>query len=281
MCLYTIIPNVSGTLADWTADLKRIRAMGFNAVHLLPLTTLDTSDSPYSAKDLFNIDPRYLDKTSPKDGLAQLDDFVEAARSLDIKLCFDLVLNHVGVHSKIAKQAPDWIIHDPCQPDGLQRAKYLSDTGWHYWDDLVLINYDHPSEAIRTEIWDYMTRYMLFWAKYANITGGFLRFDNLHSSNPAFVQALADTLHTVYPSVGVLAEYFTDEATLIKTGLQWGLNLNLATPWDYKFVPKLREYLKYIHRLSDHLRFFMPVTSHAQGHQLRSFAVSTPHFLDI
>lgn len=271
LCLYTLIPNISGSLLDWTADLKRIQAMGFNAIHLLPLTTLDSSESPYSAKDLFSIDPRYLAKDSSLDGLAQLEEFVEAAKALNIRLCFDLVLNHVGINSNIAKQAPDWIIFDPGQSDGLQRAKYLADHGWCFWDDLALINYDHPSKAIRAEIWDYMTRYMLFWAKYASYTGGFVRFDNLHSSNPAFIKSLTQRLNAEYPCVAILAEYFADEATLIRTGLDWRLSLNLATPWDYKFVPKLREYLKYIHRLSGYVRFFMPVTSHDSGSPAQEF----------
>lgn len=269
--LYTLIPNVSGTISDWISELNRIHAMGFNAVHLLPLTTLDTSESPYSARDLFQVDPRYLDPHSPMSGLSQLEAFVEAAKKLNIKLCFDLVLNHVGVHSTIAAHAPDWIVSDPNQPDGFQRARYLTDTGWFFWDDLILINYEHPSEAIRSEIWAYMTSYMLFWAKFAHLTGGFIRFDNLHSSNPHFVQSLTDTLHQVYPDVAILAEYFTDETTLIQTGLKWRLNLKLATPWDYKFVPKLREYLKNIHRLSRYLRFFMPVTSHDSGSPAQEF----------
>src|SRR5271156_2216549 len=75
--VYTLIPAVSGTVADWMADLKRISAMGFNAIHLLPVTTLDTSQSPYSAKDLFDIDHSYLMEGSKQDGLSQLEDFIE------------------------------------------------------------------------------------------------------------------------------------------------------------------------------------------------------------
>jgi len=56
-----------------------------------------------------------------------------------------------------------------------------------------------------------------------------VRFDNLHSSDPDFIQALTKALHAEYPAVGLLAEYFTDETTLLHTGPQWGLNLNLAT----------------------------------------------------
>jgi len=44
--IYSLIPTVSGTVADWKSDLRRIKEMGFNAVHLLPVTTLDDSESP-------------------------------------------------------------------------------------------------------------------------------------------------------------------------------------------------------------------------------------------
>jgi hypothetical protein len=269
--LYTLIPAVSGTVADWKNDLKRISEMGFNAVHLLPVTALDTSISPYAARDLFDIDPGYLAQGSRQDGLSQLEAFIEAAKALKIRLCFDLVLNHIGLHSEMARRAPDWIVPDQNRPDGLQRARYWSDQGWRTWDDLVLVNYEHPSEAVRSEIRSYMIDYALFWAKYADDTGGFVRFDNLHSSDPDFVQALTTALHHEYPQVGVLAEYFTDESTLLRTGPQWGLNLSLATPWNCKFAPQLRDYLNYIHRVSDRIRYFMPITSHDSGAPAQEF----------
>jgi len=269
--LYTLIPNVSGTIAEWKSDLKRIRDMGFNAVHILPITTQDTSESPYAARDLFDIDPGYLEKDSSLNGLAQLESFIEEARNLNIQLVFDLVLNHVGVKSKMSERAPDWIVPDQNQADGFQRARYWANDGWHYWNDLILINYEHPSDVIRNEIWSYMTEYALFWTKYANDTGGFVRFDNLHSSNPDFIEVLTKTLHSKYPDVGVLAEYFADETTLLHAGPKWGLNFNLATPWDYKFVPQLRTYLNYIHRVSKHIRYFMPVTSHDSGTPAQEF----------
>lgn len=272
--VYTLIPTVSGTVSDWKADLKRIHEMGFNAVHLLPVTALDTSESPYAARDLFDVDPSYLVEGARQDGLSQLEDYIEEARALNIRLCFGLVLNHVGVHSTMARLAPDWIVPDDSQPDGLKRARYWSDQGWRTWDDLVLINYEHPSDAIRSEIRAYMTDYALFWAKYANDTSGFVRFDNLHSSDPEFIQALTMALHSEYPMVGLLAEYFTDERTLLNTGSQWGLNLILATPWNYRFVPQLREYLKYIHRVSKHVRYFMPITSHDSGAPAQEFGTS-------
>jgi len=272
--VYTLMPNVSGTLADWKGDLKRISDMGFNAIHLLPVTAMDNSESPYSAKDFFEIDLSYLTKGSRQDGLSQLEDFIAEAKRLGIRLIFDLVLNHVGVHSTIAIHAPDWIMPDENEPDGLKRARYWCNQDWRNWNDLVLINYEHPSEAIRAEIWSYMIDYALFWAKYANDTGGFVRFDNLHSSDPEFVARLTTSLHREYPLVGILAEYFTDENTLLRNGPEWGLNLNLATPWNCKFVPQLRDYLKYIHRVSEHVRYFMPITSHDCGSPAQEFGTA-------
>jgi hypothetical protein len=272
--MYTLIPDVSGTIADWKADLKRISGMGFNAIHLLPITAMDKSLSPYSARDLFAIDPSYLVSGSGEDAQRQLEDFVAECARIGIRLVFDLVLNHVGVQSEMARRAPDWIVPDQNEPDGLKRARYWSDQGWRNWDDLVLINYEHPSEAIRSEIWSYMSDYALFWAKYANQTGGLVRFDNLHSSDPDFVGALTASLHREYPQVGIIAEYFTDENTLLRTSSEWGLSLNLATPWNAKFVPQLRGYLQYIHRISAHIRYIMPITSHDSGSPAQEFGTA-------
>jgi hypothetical protein len=269
--MYTLIPAVSGTIADWTKQLDHIQSLGFNAVHLLPLTTLDTSKSPYSARDLFDVDPSYLTEGSNLTGLAQIEAFIEHAKSLNLRLCFDLVLNHVGVDSQIARRAPEWIMPDQTKPDGLRRARYWSDKGWQDWTDIVLIDYEHPSQQIRADIHGYMTQYALFWAKYASETNGFVRFDNLHSSDKRFVDALTLSLRAEYPNVGILAEYFTDSDTLLDTIPKWGLNLVLATPWDNRFVPKLREYLKYIHSISEHVRFFMPITSHDSGSPAQEF----------
>jgi Glycogen debranching enzyme, glucanotransferase domain len=141
LLLYTLIPAVSGTIADyWKADLKRISKMGLNAIHLLPITTQNSSESPYAARDLFDIDHSYLMEGSKKNGLLQLEEYIEEAIILDIKLCFDIVLNHVGVQSTMARQTPDWIVPDRNQPDGFRLAGYWSSLEWLTWKDLVLIN---------------------------------------------------------------------------------------------------------------------------------------------
>ena len=120
-----------------------------------------------------------------------------------------------------------------------------------------------------------MTEYALFWAKYANDTGGFVQLRQSPQQRSGFCH-LTDHRAACrnYPDVGILAEYFADESTLLRTGPQWGLNLHLATPWDFKFVPQLRDYLKYIHRVSEHIRYFMPVTSHDAGSPAQEFGTA-------
>ncbi len=264
-------PQCLGHDHPMVQKLIDIKAMGFNAVHLLPLTTLDTSLSPYSAKDLFYVDPSYVDFTAGTTGLQQLEAFVAAAKALDIRLCFDLVLNHVGIDSHIARKAPEWIMPDEANPDGLRRARYWSDKGWLPWNDLVLIDYEHPAQQIRADIHSYMTEYALFWAKFANDTNGFVRFDNLHSSDKRFVDSLTLAMREEYPNLAIIAEYFTDSGTLLDTIPKWNLSLILATPWDSRFVPQLREYLKYLHSISQSVRFFMPITSHDSGSPAQEF----------
>ncbi len=269
--MYTLLPTASGTIADWTSDLERIKGLGFNAVHLLPVTRLDASQSPYAARDLFDVDHAYLMGSSDSDGLEQLEAFVERAKELGLALCFDLVMNHVGVQSTMARRAPAWIVPDQNSPDGNRRARYWFEGQWRTWDDLVLINFEHSNDQIRAEIWEYMTRYALFWGGYAASTGGLVRFDNLHSSNQEFVRSVAQSLAHAHPNLGILAEYFTDDVSLLNTVPEWGLSLVLALPWGKKFVPELRAYLRYIHRLSEHIRYFMPITSHDAGSPAQEF----------
>lgn len=269
--LYTLIPAASGSISDWSGDLPRIKAMGFNAVHLLPVTALDESQSPYSARDLFSIDDRYLNTADPGDGLHQIEAYVERARDLHMGLCFDLVLNHIGVKSDMVRRAPEWIVPDASRADGNKRARYWASGAWCSWEDLVLINYEHPSEIVRGELWAYMIEYALFWGRYAEATGGFVRFDNLHSGNLRFVDAVTRALREAYPSLGIIAEYFTDEGTLLGNVPDWRLNLVMALPWNFKYVPGLRAYLQYLHRIADHVRYFMPITSHDSGSPAEEF----------
>jgi len=262
--MYTMIIPISGTISDWIELLPHIAGLGFNAVHLLPITSLDISESPYSAHDLFSIDKSYSGKEN-RYGFRDFEKFVEKAKELGIRLCFDLVFNHIGVRSKMVQMCPEWIVPDKSEKDGLNRAGCWHMNSWLKWGDLVKIYYDHPHPDIRSDIWDYMKKYSLFWSHFAQLTGGMIRLDNLHSSHEGFVASLLEDLRGVYPTLVIMAEYFTDSNTIMKKAAEGQINLFLANQWEYPYAYNLRSYLNYIHYIGRKVRFHMPITTHDTG----------------
>jgi hypothetical protein len=262
--MYTLIPSVSGTISDWTKELPRIAKLGFNAVHLLPITSLDLSGSPYAAYDLFSIENAYRGKEDCS-GFADFEKFVDKAIELDIRLCFDLALNHIGMGSKMVTMCPEWIVPDKSEKDGMKRAGCWHMNSWLKWGDLVKIYYDHPNPDIRNDIWDYMKKYCLFWSHFAHLTGGMIRLDNLHSSHERFITDLLEELRGTYPNLIVMAEFFTDSNTMLKKAAEWQINLFLANQWEHPYACDLRNYLRYIHDIGRKLRFYLPITTHDTG----------------
>ena len=263
--MYTLLPNAAGDINAWTRHLHHIAAMKFNCVHLLPITHLDVSESPYSAYDLFSLDPAYCPHDKKNGGLRSFEKFVKAAVQKKIGICIDLVLNHIGFQSRMARQCPDWIVPDKNEPDGFKRSGCWHMNSWIKWEDLLKIYYDHPNEQTRREIWDYMTDYALFWAGFAHTTGGMIRLDNLHNSDEKFVAHLLAALRKKYQNLIIHAEFFSDANTIIKRAMEWDVNLFLANQWEYPYAENLRTYIEYLHTIAGKVQYYMPVTTHDTG----------------
>lgn len=263
--MYTLVPLASGSMKQWKQRLPDIARMGFNTVHLLPITKVGKSESPYAAYDLFTVDPRYLDPEDPRDGHAQLVDFVEALKQHKLALCVDLVLNHIGVDSVFAERHPEWLAEDPHEQDGIKRAGWHGADTFHRWEDLALLEFEPFDSRAGSRLWGVMLRYARYWAKFAAETRGVLRLDNLHSSHRPFITWAMRRIRTEHPELLVLAELFTDEPTTMRLTREVGLHLILATQWEHKFVPELRRYLGYLHHTSRNVRYFFPVSSHDSG----------------
>ncbi|MBN1546664.1 MAG: hypothetical protein JW902_08405 [Syntrophaceae bacterium] len=262
--MYTLIIPVAGTIQDWTERLPEIAALGFNAVHLLPMTSLDITKSPYAAFDLFSIDRTYTGGKQ-ESGFEDFQEFIKKARELSIRLCYDLVLNHIGTHSRMAQLCPEWIVPDKNEKDGLKRSGCWHMNEWLKWDDLVKIHYDHPHPDVRQDIWNYMKKYALFWAYFADLTGGMIRLDNLHSSHEGFITELLLEMRRTYPNLTVTAEFFTDSNTILKKAAEWQINLFLANQWEYPYANNLRNYIRYIHDIGTKVRLYLPITTHDTG----------------
>ncbi|MBL8027379.1 MAG: hypothetical protein JNL74_13245 [Fibrobacteres bacterium] len=263
--MYTLLPTATGNITAWKRELTHIKNLGFNMIHLLPITAMDESESPYAAADLFDVDHSFRDAADKRGALEQFEDFVEVAKENGIRLCMDLVLNHIGIKSNVARMKPEWLIPDRNESDSLMRAGCWHMNKWIKWEDLVKINYDHPEEHVRKELTEYMKQYALFWANYAAYTGGMVRFDNLHSSHTGFIYDLILTLRKKYPELVIQAEFFSDSNTLLKTASECELNLLLANPWEHPFAEDLRDYISYLHEISPELLFLNPLTTHDTG----------------
>ena len=57
--IYNLFPTLAGSIADWTAELPRIAAMGFNAVYVNPFHYPGFSGSLYAVKDYYKLNPRF------------------------------------------------------------------------------------------------------------------------------------------------------------------------------------------------------------------------------
>ncbi len=263
--MYTLIPSVSGTVDHWIDRIDPIREMGFNMIHLLPVTQMGASRSPYSAGNLFTLDPAYWDPARDTDGMDAFERFVEAAKARRMGLCVDLVLNHISPGSRLSRRAPDWIIPDREELDGMKRSGCWHMNSWLKWGDLVKLYYDHPNKEKREAVWDYMRAYALFWANYAAYTGGMVRLDNLHNSDEDFIAFILVELRKAYPDLVVHAEFFSDANTVLRRAREWDLNLFLANPWEYPYAENLRDYLRYLHDISGSVLHHVPVTTHDTG----------------
>jgi len=104
----------TGTLLKCIALLPYIRSMGFNVVHLLPITSVGqdgkkgTLGSPYAIRNPYQLDPN-LDE--PALGLTADElfaGFVEGAHRLGLRVILEFVLRTASKDSDWIPQHPDW-----------------------------------------------------------------------------------------------------------------------------------------------------------------------------
>lgn len=280
--MYSLLPTASGTISQWRDRLPDLQALGFDTVHVLPVTTMCQSKSPYSAHDLFHVEPRYADPAINRSADEQFGAFVEDLRNRKMRLCVDLVFNHVGVQSQLVREHPGWMLTDDQEADGLRRAGWSDGTNWHKWTDLVKLNYQTPVESDRAAIFETMNAYGMHWAEIAASTGGMIRLDNLHSSDPAFISQFLAALHARFPDLAVLAEMFAMPDEIRRLCWSYGVDLLLATPWEHPFVPRLRDYLRHMHEVAATIQHHIPLTSHDAGSPCQEFGAahaSIPRYL--
>lgn len=153
MTLYSIfVRNFGGTFAAVEKDLPRIRALGADAIWLLPIHPVGTEKrkgtlgSPYAIQDYRGINPEF----------GTMDDFIRlcgAAHALGMKVLIDVVYHHTSPDSVLVRTHPEYFYR---KPDGTF-GNHIGD-----WSDIIDLDFDNR------DLWDELIQTLCFWAQYVD-----------------------------------------------------------------------------------------------------------------
>ena len=187
LTLYSIfIRNFGGSFDAVKNDLPRIKALGVDAIWLLPIHPIGTDKrkgslgSPYAIMDYRAINPEF----GTADDFAALCD---AAHALGLKVLIDVVYHHTSPDSVLLKTHPEYFYR---KPDG-SFGNHVGD-----WTDIV--DFDFSDRGL----WDELIDTLCFWAQYVD---GF-RCDVASLVPLAFWKEARARVKTVRPDCIWLAE---------------------------------------------------------------------------
>ena len=153
MTLYSIfIRNFGGTFAAVQSDLPRLKALGVDAIWLMPIHPIGrvkrkgSLGSPYAISDYRAINPEF----------GTMADFValcDAAHALGMKVLIDVVYHHTSPDSVLVQTHPEYFYR---KPDG-SFGNHVGD-----WSDIIDLDFDNR------DLWDELIDTLCFWAQYVD-----------------------------------------------------------------------------------------------------------------
>ncbi len=187
MTLYSIfVRNHGGTFRAVAEDIPRIRALGVEAVWLLPIHPIGREKrkgslgSPYAIADYRKVNPEY----------GTMEDFrylADVVHQHGMKLMIDVVYNHTSPDSWLRENHPEWFYR---KADG-SFGNHVGE-----WSDIIDLDYT------QTALWDYQIETLKMWAE---IVDGF-RCDVAPLVPLAFWKRARQEVETVRPGCIWLAE---------------------------------------------------------------------------
>jgi starch synthase (maltosyl-transferring) len=241
--IYNLFPTLAGTVRQWTAQLPRIAAMGFNAVYVNPFHYPGFSGSLYAVKDYYRLNPR-LRGEEPDSDDALLVGFTEAAREHGLRPIMDLVVNHTAKDSDLVGSHPKWFARGR---DGELLSPFATDPAdpsrKTVWGDLAELDYRPPQ---REEIVDYFQKLMRH--SLALGFGGF-RCDAAYKVPAEVWRALIGSARADSPGVVFCAETLggPKEAVLGLADAGFDYLFNSVKWWDFKSPWLLEQYEEFRH----------------------------------
>lgn len=143
--------SASGDFKGVTKDLDRIKGLGADIIHLLPIHPIGKANrkgsigSPYAIQDYTKIDPAYGDE---KD----LSELLAKAHALGMRVLMDVVYNHTSPDSELFRQHPEWFYMKDGKP-----GNKVGD-----WWDVIDLDYVKGGEALE----EYLIGNLINWARF-------------------------------------------------------------------------------------------------------------------
>jgi cyclomaltodextrinase / maltogenic alpha-amylase / neopullulanase len=244
--IYQITPYAfveNGTFEDITAKLPELKNLGINTILLQPIYPTFYGEQGYDVTDYFSVNPALgTDK--------QLRQLIATAKSLQIKVLFDIVLNHTSIHHPYAQdlikngEASDYYNYYQHESDGKPYSSYynIDEHGFvtYFWKDLVNLNYDNE------EVQQWMLEACKYWVKEFDIDG--YRFDAIwavNARNPSFVKKLLANLKSIKPEILLLAEDKGSVPEVYDLGYDaaydWTADTTWVSQWSWEYEYEERE----------------------------------------
>ncbi|MYN46725.1 alpha-amylase [Pseudoduganella sp. FT93W] len=152
-----------GTLNAVTAQLPRLKAMGVEAVWLMPIHPLGEKNrkgslgSHYAVRDYLSVNPDY----GTLDDLRKL---VKQAHALGMRVMLDWVGNHTSWDNKWASEHPDWFKKN--DKGEIYSVTFKNEAGeMEEWTDVIGLDFSNKA------LWKAMTDAMAYWVRAADIDG--------------------------------------------------------------------------------------------------------------
>ncbi len=234
MIIYNLFPSLAGNLRDWKPHLVRAAEMGLDWIFLNPIQFPGHSESLYSIKDYFRLNPLLVDGASSTESVAGFKRMAGEAQALDLKLMVDLVVSHCAFDSALLTEHPGWFRRENgriAHPFCVENQKKV------VWKDLA--QFDHKHAQDKEGLFQYLFRVVQFLAD-LGIKG--FRCDAAYQVPASFWRRLINETRHKYPGTVFLAETLgcspAETAQTAKAGFDY--IFNSAKWWDF-YSPWLLE----------------------------------------
>lgn len=197
--IYNIFTRYFSNTSDWYVITKKAKDMGFNTIYLNPINKTGSSGSLYSIADYFGWDKRCMGNVSREEGEKLLKDYLDYCKKLNMKVFYDLVVNHTAYDSQLVKEHDNWYEHD--ENGNIKHAYCYTEQGIVFWEDSAKLKYDIYDMSLFNYIESICNYYLELGFS------GF-RCDAAAYAPDILWKVLIKNVHKTYPNAIFIAETF-------------------------------------------------------------------------